>query len=185
MSVDRNDRLERDYREMLTIQNQPYLSWIAVKGDLPYAEEYLLTVRVRTYVFSMREKQCSVGAIRECTVKVTLWPSYPYVAPDIRMLSIPPVFHPAWYSRGVYCSPIPWQPDSSLKEYVRQMIRTLIYAPDLIDEISPANYKALDWYRKHRDNSAWFPSDTIELTESPAAEPDLAFPEVVDSWTVG
>lgn len=157
MSDNRNERLARDYREMLKIQNRPYLSWVATKGEVPYVEEYLLTVNIRTYALSVKSGMYTVGAIHHCTIKVTLWDSYPHIAPNIRMLSVPSVFHPDWYSKGTYCSSLPWNCDDSLKEYVMRMIKTLLYEPSIIQTKSPANYKALDWYQKNQDNADWFP----------------------------
>ena len=190
MSESRKDRLASDYREMLKIQNRPYLSWTAAKGELPYAEEYLLSVNLRTYVFSMRSGVCTVGAISRCTVKVTLWDSYPYIAPNIRMLDIPPVFHPAWYSKGAYSPSAPWDPETSLKSYIISMLKTLQYDPSVIDTAAPANYKALDWYMKNRENITFFPSDTTILSENTPVELNAlersidTFSDIVDTWTV-
>lgn len=190
MAENRNDRLAADYREMLKIQDQPYLSWTAVKGEVPYAEEYLLDVRLRTYVFSMRSGKCTVGAIRRCLILVTLWDSYPLSAPAVRMLDIPPVFHPDWYSKGTYSPSQPWRPEDSLKDYVKRMLQTLRYEPSLIGTDTPANYKALDWYWKNRERGDLFPSDQTELSENSADETAALeraagiFEETVDSWTV-
>ncbi len=190
MCDSREARLAADYREMLRIQDQPYCSWIATKGELPCAEEYLLTVKLRTYALTAQDGRYTVGTLHECTVRVTLWDSYPHVAPSVRMLSLPPVFHPDWYSKGTYCSSQPWREDSSLKDYVMRMIGTLRYDPSLIGTDSPANYKALDWYMKRRDDPGLFPSDPTELTENTdeeAAAPEKAagtFTEIIDSWAV-
>ena len=184
------DRLARDFYEMLKIQDRPYLSWIAVKGEPPYTQEYLLTIRLRSYALSAARGRYTVGGIHGCTVKVTLWDSYPNIAPNIRMLSIPPVFHPNWYSKGTYCPPEPWSPESSLKDYVIRMLGTIKYDASLIESNAPANYKALEWYEKNRGNGAWFPSDDTELTENSeeetaAAERAALSPgEVIDSWGV-
>lgn len=186
----RNERLATDYREMLTIQDRPYLSWIAAKGEIPYVEEYLLTVRLRTYVLGTRDDRYVVGVTDRCTVRITLWDSYPYIAPGIRMLSIPPVFHPDWYSKGTYCSSVPWRPGTSLKDHVMRMLMTLKYEPSVMETKTPANYKALDWYEKNRDNSALFPSDPAVLTENSreetaaAQEAAIPFGEIVDSWQI-
>lgn len=190
MIDNRNMRLESDYREMLKIQDQPFLSWIATKGELPYAEEYLLSVNVRSYVLSVRSGRYTVSAVDRCTVKVTLWDSYPHIAPNIRMLSLPPVFHPDWYSKGTYCSSEPWHPDTPLKDFVLRMIRTLCWDPSVMEMNSPANYKALNWYQKNRNNPVLFPSDNILLTENTPEEAAAAekamtpFKEVIDSWAV-
>lgn len=187
--MDRNERLKADYREMLKIQNRPYLKWIAVKGELPYAEEYLLTAYIRTYALTSDGERYIVGAIDRCTIKVALWDSYPHVAPYSKMVSLPPVFHPDWYSKGVYCSSQPWHEERSLKDYVLRMIGTLTYDPALMATAAPANYKALSWYRKNGENEALFPSDPIALTENTpdeaaALEKAAVFREEVDSWKI-
>ena len=186
MPRDRNSRLEQDYREMLKIQNRPYLSWIVTKGEPPFAEEYLLDIRVRTYAYRMDENGYKIGVIDRCTVKVTLWPSYPDAMPDVRMLNIPPVFHPDWYSRGVYSPPQPRRREESLKDHILRMIATLQYDPQLIKDDAPANFKALEWYKKNRENASLFPSDTTLLTENDVEETAAAacaadFTEIVDS----
>ena len=188
--TDRNERLRADFYEMLSIQNRPYLSWTATKGDLPCAEEYLLDIRLRSYALSADHGRYTVGVTHGCTVKVTLWDSYPETAPYIKMLSLPPVFHPCWYSKGVYCPPRKWRADCSLKDYILEMLRTLRYDPELIESDAPANYKALDWYLKHRDDTALFPSDTTELSENSPQTAEafgksaLCFDEIVDSWGI-
>ena len=187
----RRDRLAQDFYEMLKIQDRPYLSWIAIKGEPPYVQEYLLTIRLKSYALSADHGKYTVGKIHGCTVKVTLWDSYPNIAPNIRMLSIPPVFHPNWYSKGTYCPPEPWSSGSSLKDYILRMLGTIKYDPALIETNAPANYKALEWYEKNRENSAWFPSDDTELTENSkeetaAAEKAALSPgEAIDSWGIG
>ena len=186
----RQERLKSEYREMLKIQDRPYLSWVVTKGEPPCAEEYLLTVRLRTYALRAESGVYTVGVIHSCTVRVTLWDSFPEVAPNIRMLNIPPVFHPAWYSKGTYCPPVPWSRDTSLKDYVLRMLGTIAYDPRLIDSGAPANYKALEWYMKNRDNAGLFPSDATELTENAPQtvidieEASAAFGETIDSWAV-
>ena len=183
----RSERLSKDYEEMLRLQDTPYLSWIAVKGAPPFAEEYLLTVRLRSYALSATRGRYLVSELNGCTVKVSLWDSYPRIAPQIRMLSFPPVFHPNWYSKGTYCPPQAWRPDDSLKDYVLRMLGTLKYDPTLIETKAPANYKALEWYEKHRENQAWFPSDNTALTENSdeqvaALKAAVSSGKVIDNW---
>ena len=190
MTQNRNERLAQDYREMLKIQDRPYLSWIASGGELPCAEEYLLNIRLRTYALSSGSGMYTVGVIRRCTVRIRLWDSYPYVAPNVRMLDLPPAFHPDWYSKGTYCPSIPWRPEDSLKDFVLRMLDALRYETAMIGSNAPANYKALEWYRRNRDNNELFPSDTTELTENTPeriAELEkaaLSFDEVIDSWRI-
>lgn len=187
MRADRNDRLKADYREMMKIQDTPYLSWIATKGEMPCAEEYLLTVKLRTYALSVRSGVHTVGVIDRCVIRITLWDSYPAVAPYVKMLNLPPVFHPDWYSKGTYSPHMPWDPETTLKDYVVRMLKTLRYDPELIDTTAPANYKALDWFLKNRDDERLFPSDRTPLSENTdetigAMEEGGDFKEIVDSW---
>ncbi|MBQ3285044.1 MAG: hypothetical protein IJH40_05305 [Ruminococcus sp.] len=170
MPQNRNERLAKDYRGMMKIQDRPYLSWIATKGEPPYAEEYLLHVKLRTYVLSVQSDRYTVGAVHRCTVRVTLWDSYPVMAPYVKMLDIPPVFHPDWYSKGVYSPSEPWRPETSLKDYIMRMLATLCGDPEGFETNTPANYKALDWYMKNRNDASLLPSDTTELTENSAEE---------------
>ena len=191
MNVNRNERLALDYREMLKIQDRPYLSWIPIKGEPPYVEEYLLTVRVRTYALRAQGGRYTVGAVDRRVIKVTLRDSYPNVAPYIKMLDIPPAFHPLWYSKGSYCPCEPWRSDEPLREYVKRMISELMYEPDMTDISAPANYKALDWYMRRRGDSSLFPSDKTELSENSAEETAASekaaagFEDIIDSWGIG
>ena len=185
MTGNGNDRLKADYRAMLEIQNRPYLTWIVTKGELPYAEEYLLTVRLCTYVLSAERGRYLVSTVPACTVLVTLRDSYPAVAPYIRMLTQPPVFHPDWYSKGTYCASAPWSPALSLKDFVLRMLATLRWEPDVMNTQTPANYKALEWYLRRRDNAALFPCDPTPLTlntPDELAAVEQCGREIIDSW---
>lgn len=188
MQGSRDERLARDFREMLKIQDRPYLSWVAVKGAPPYAEEYLLTVKLRYYALCEDRENYIVKAVSDCIIKVTLWDSYPAVAPNIRMLNYPAVFHPDWYSKGTYCPSQPWDPDCSLKEFILGMLSSLICAPGLAVSDTPANYKAADWYQNNRENSSLFPADHTALDENDPAQTAaaekaaLSFGETADSW---
>ena len=190
MPQNRNERLAADYREMLRIQNRPYLTWSVTKGELPYAEEYLMTVRLRSYVLTKGDGSYIVGAADSFLIRITLWDSYPYIAPNVKMLSIPPVFHPDWYSKGSYCPSASWRQDDSLKDFVLRMLKTLKYDPQTMETVSPANYKALEWYQKNQDNVAWFPSDKTELSENTPQEAAAiekaaeTLDEIIDSFRV-
>lgn len=185
MPDNRTDRLAADYRDMLKIQDRPYLSWIVTKGEPPCAREYLLDVRIRSYALSSEGDRFFIGAKERWTVKVTLWDSYPVAAPSVRMLDIPPVFHPSWYSKGSYCPSEPWRPDCPLKDFVLRMLSTLRYDPSQIETETPANYKALDWYKKRRGDTALFPSDAAALTENAGANAAAPFESVVDDHPFG
>lgn len=186
MPNDRNERLAADYREMLRLQDRPYLSWIVTKGEPPFAEEYLLTVRIRTYALSATADRYIVSTIDKCTIRITLWDSYPKIAPNTKMLNMPPVFHPNWYSKGTYCPSVLWQEGDSLKDYVKRMLGTLTYDPSLVETKSPANFKAAAWFNKMRNREDLFPCDPVALTENSPDEiaEKEQLGEIIDSWEI-
>ena len=182
----REERLAADYRGMLKIQNRPYCTWIVTKGEPPYAEEYLLEIRLRSYILSATRDRYIVKTADRWMIKVELWDSYPNVAPNIRMLSIPPVFHPDWYSKGTYCPSTLWQESDSLKDYVKRMLGTLTYDPSLVETKSPANFKAAAWFNKMRNREDLFPCDPVALTENSPDEiaEKEQLGEIIDSWEI-
>lgn len=115
-----------------------------------------------------------------------LWDSYPKLAPNTKMLNMPPVFHPNWYSKGTYCPSERWSEDSSLIDYVKRMLGTLTYDPLLIETRSPANFKAAAWFKKMRDHDELFPSDPVELTENAPDEitEKDQLGAIIDSWEI-
>ena len=186
MVESRNERLAREYREMLKIQDRPYLNWIPIKGEIPYVEEYLLNVRLRSYVLTAEDGRYLVGVQNRWTIKVSLRGSYPHVAPYIRMLNIPPVFHPFWYSKGTYCAPDQWRSETPLKDHILKMLASLKYDPDAIMTDTPANYKALEWAKKNQDQPGLFPSDGTILNENNTDEiKESSLLEIIDSWGAG
>lgn len=150
-------RLKSDYEEMKKIQNQSYVSWVVSKGVAPYVEEYLLTIKVRTYYAPGK-------TMNTCKVQITLPTDYPYSAPSAKMISEPLVYHPHWFLSGSYC-PGSWGVSESLLRFTEKMIETLQNNPDRINPSSPANKEAMAWYLKNKNNKSLFPSDTTKLTE--------------------
>ena len=144
-------RIKTDYEEMLTIPANPVLSWKATKGIAPYIEEYLLTIKVRTY--------SAPGKImNECKVRVSIPENYPTVAP-VAYMEGTKVFHPNWFTSGKYCGGLN-HPTESLKSYIMRMIQTLQYDPAITNPRSPANPEANSWFLK---NKHLFPSDKQPL----------------------
>ena len=186
MPNDRNERLAADYREMLQLQDRPYLSWIVTKGEPPIAEEYLLTVRIRTYALSATADRYIVSTIDKCTIRITLWDSYPKSAPNTQKPHKPPLGHRHWCSKGTYGPSTLWQEGDSLKDYVKRMLGTLTYDPSLVETKSPANFKAAAWFNKMRDREELFPSDPVALTENSPDEisEKEQLGEIIDSWEI-
>ncbi len=149
----RERRLESDYKEMLKIRSCPNIKWEITKGKAPYVEEYLITLKIRTY----KSKEQTMDS---CKVRVTLSDQYPKVAPNIVMLD-PKIFHPNWYESGRFC-PGKFLPSESLGSLVIRMIRTIQFDSMVTNPNSPANRDAASWY-ENNINKGIFPTDNTEL----------------------
>ena len=152
----RAKRLVNDYKEMLNIRGD-IIQWRIVRGEPPNVEEYELTVNIRSIINDIptyRDKHI---------VRVYISDKYPVIAPRIEMISSPCVFHPNWYQNGLwdYGS---WIISESLAYHVIRMIKTLQYDVDIINEYSPSNNTAKDWYVSNR-NQGIFPCDKTNLPD--------------------
>lgn len=149
-------RIASDYKEMCRIATSPIISWVATKGKAPYVEEYVLTIKVRTY--SGPDK-----VMNQCKVRVTLPPDYPQRAPLTRMEGVL-VFHPNWFINGTYCCGS-YPLSESLGNYVLRMIRSLQYDPQVTNPNprDAANPDAIKWYLNNKHNKKMFPSDKQSL----------------------
>ncbi len=154
----RNMRLEAAYKDIQKFKGQKYIEWEAAKGTAPHVEEYLMTIRVRTY--------CGKGKTMDsCKVRVSFPDNYPQQPPNVKMVSSPLVYHPHWFKEGDYC-PGSWWIGETFENYIKRMIMTLQNDPSMVNEkgLSAANREAMDWYWANRNNRDLFPSDHQELS---------------------
>lgn len=153
----RRIRLKNDYQTMVNM-SRPWLEWRAIKGEIPYVEEYELSVRLRTIVgpkptYSNSHK-----------ISVVLPATYPHTsAPHIRYLGEPKPFHPNWFVDARWCYGT-WLVHESLGQHVKRMLQTLQYDQQITNEGSAANSAARDWYVS-RLGSNLFPCDTTVLPD--------------------
>ena len=150
-------RIASDYNEMCQIARSPMVSWTATKGEAPYVEEYLLTIKVRTYSGPNK-------IMNSCKVRITLPANYPQVKPVTKMEGTL-VFHPNWFTDGGYCCG-DYRPKESLGNYVVRLIETLQYNRQITNEKSAANQTANRWYLNNRGNKDLFPSDKQPLPDN-------------------
>lgn len=152
----RNIRLQNDYSEMLKLKDTPVISWTAIKGTPPAVSEYLVTLRIKTYIAP--DVMTDI-----CHLRITLPEDYPLHSPDFRIEDTP-IFHPAFFADGRYGS-YQYSPATSLPQWVQRIFIELQYK-----EISclnaPSNNMALHWYLENKDNDKMFPCD------------DTAFPRI-------
>jgi ubiquitin-protein ligase len=157
-------RLSNDYKEMLRLRGS-IIVWKAVRGTPPIVEEYEVTINVRTIFGIDLSRRPSYRS--SSVVRLSLPNEYPAVAPHIGMITIPPPFHPNWFTNGSWCYGT-WNPAESLGNFISRMIKTLQFDPLITNPDSPANREATTWYLENK-NSGFFPCDRQVLPDPTSA----------------
>lgn len=80
-------------------------------------------------------------------ITINLTSRYPFTEPSVNFEK-PIVFHPNIYDSGRICFGTKWLPTQGLDLLVKRVVKIITYEPDILNEASPANSKALTWYRK-------------------------------------
>lgn len=148
-------RIKNDYNLMRCMQNHPVVSWVATKGNAPYIEEYLLTIKLKIYINKTEVTDCEI-------IRLTLPLDYPFVAPIV-VIESSPIFHPDWWyeSRRWNCGC--YHARESLFDFTVRMMKSLQYRADSINPYSPCSREAANWYIENKDNHDMFPTDNQEL----------------------
>ncbi|MFM0096389.1 ubiquitin-conjugating enzyme E2 [Paraburkholderia nemoris] len=90
-------------------------------------------------------------------VKIELLSRYPFVEPNAVITT--PIFHPNVFASGKICLGTKWLPTQGLDLLIRRVVQIITFDPDVLNERSPANGTAVDWYRSAlRANPEAFPT---------------------------
>ncbi|MFM0039342.1 ubiquitin-conjugating enzyme E2 [Paraburkholderia strydomiana] len=90
-------------------------------------------------------------------LKIELMSRYPFVEPTAAITT--PIFHPNVFASGKICLGAKWLPTQGLDLLVRRVIQIITFDPEVLNERSPANGSAVDWYRSAlRANPEAFPT---------------------------
>ncbi len=79
------------------------------------------------------------------TVKIELMSRYPFVEPNAVITT--PIFHPNVFQSGKICLGTKWLPSLGLDLLVRRIVQIITFEPEVLNERSPANGVAVEWYR--------------------------------------
>lgn len=103
------------------------------------------------------------ASVQEVTkVSISLPSRYPFVPPAAIIKT--PILHPNVFPSGQICLGIKWVTSFGLDLLVRRIAQIITFDPSILNESSPANGAALEWYRQaRRSNPAAFPTDTLAL----------------------
>jgi len=127
-----------------------------VSGNPPHEIELEL-------MFKTAPSQNYPNAVQERTVVVITMPvKYPLSPPSATIKT--PILHPNVYSSGLICLGIKWLPASGLDLLVKRIIQIITFDSTVLNEQSPANRNALEWYRRaQRQHPRAFPTDSALL----------------------
>lgn len=99
---------------------------------------------------------------------------YPFVSPEVKIDT--PILHPNVYTSGLVCLGGTWMPTFGLEHLVKRLAQIITFDPSVLNEASPANGVALQWYQKAvRAHAGAFPTDRFVIS-------DVA-PEKKISWS--
>lgn len=99
-------------------------------------------------------------------VKIELLSRYPFQEPSATITT--PVYHPNVYSSGKICFGTKWLPTQGLDLLVRRIIQIITFDEVILNEKSPANSQALNWYKNAIIiNPEAFPTDTLIIKKQP------------------
>lgn len=92
--------------------------------------------------------------------RIVLPPRYPLEPPTVTISTS--ILHPNVYPSGLVCLGLKWVPSLGLDLLVRRVAQIITFDREVLNEASPANRAALDWYRVARVQSPTaFPSDSL------------------------
>jgi ubiquitin-protein ligase len=112
-------------------------------------------------------------------IRVILGARYPFQEPAIDVLD--PVFNPNVYTSGRFCLGAKWLPTEGLDLLIMRVAKILAFEPEILNDRSPANLEATQWYKATRDaHPAAFPSDLFELDAEVAVKKTLKWSTVPD-----
>lgn len=109
------------------------------------------------------------------SLKIELLSRYPFQEPSATITT--PIFHPNVYASGKVCLGTKWLPTQGLDLLIKRIIQIITFDPLILNEASPANGKALSWYKQA---STQYPSSfpTDRLITSKAREKKMVWSEL-------
>lgn len=105
------------------------------------------------------EKQAST------LVVLRLSSRYPLQEPTANIKT--PIFHPNVYTSGKICFGQKWLPTEGLDLLVKRIVKIVTYDSTILNENSPANRDALEWYRRAvKSYPTYFPTDSFTVSSN-------------------
>lgn len=155
------ERRQQDLAKLETLcqQSQGRIKLLSQKGNP--VREVVVELRYRTAPSSEYPNR-----VQESTqVRIDLSDRYPFEEPTASVVT--PILHPNVFSSGRICLGKKWMPTENLALLVRRVALIVTFDPTVLNEASPANAQALQWYRAARSrHPAAFPTDQVILIDT-------------------
>ena len=118
------------------------------------------------------------NAIQKSTqLVIELGAKYPFSEP--RVVIKTPILHPNVYASGQVCLGAKWLPTQGLDLLVKRIISIITYDPAILNENSPANRDALNWYiATQRQHPLAFPTTSATTNSEPPKAPAISWSNV-------
>jgi ubiquitin-protein ligase len=155
----RRRRLVNDYQDMLRIRGS-VISFEAFNPPAP--ERYVIDFRLRS-IMSLRGGQPVYSPQGHShRIQLELPSRYPAVLTNesVQFLTAP-IFHPNIFTSGKVCIG-GFRPSESLARFILRLAKMIQFDPAYINEDSPANVDAKNWYVHNR---RLFPVDRSKLPD--------------------
>lgn len=134
------------------------LRLLSHRGDPPSE----ITIELRCKTAGSREYPSRHAERTE--VRVQFPARYPFQEPLAEIQT--PIFHPNVFPSGKICFGTKWIPTEGLDLLVKRIGQIVTFDPALLNEHSPANRDAVDWYRATRSrHPGAFPTDSLPFLD--------------------
>lgn len=98
-------------------------------------------------------------------IAIQLSSRYPLQEPTANIRTS--IYHPNVYGSGKICFGQKWLPTEGLDLLVKRIIKIVTYDPTILNENSPANRDALEWYKKAiKTHPTYFPTDHLSINNN-------------------
>jgi ubiquitin-protein ligase len=167
------DRRTEDLKKLhdLAARSNGKLRVVRSSGDPP--SDIALSFNLKTARSSSYPKEIQNGIM----VAIKLPARYPFQEPSAHIET--PIFHPNVYTSGMICFGIKWLPTQGLELLARRIAQIVIFDPTILNEQSPANSAAREWYRGAiRDFPGSFPTDTFDVVAAEQKRGKISWTDV-------
>lgn len=152
-----SERREQDVRKLneLAARTGNKVRVVSVSGSPPAEISLALAYR------AVPSERYPADTHSDTRVTISLSNRYPFQEPKAEIKTR--ILHPNVYSNGIICLGVKWIPTEGLDLLVKRIVQLVTYDPAILNEQSPANRSALEWYRRTKStHPTAFPTETVQ-----------------------